>query len=94
MEKKIFQLSDVDDFSNIRIDKFLQLKLADFSRTKIQKLIHEGFVKINDKIVSETSKKIKNNDKIEIFFPPPKETNIKSTKMNLNILYDDKDIIV
>ena len=94
MEKKIFQLSDVNDFSNTRIDKFLQLKLVDFSRTKIQKLIHEGFVKINDKIVSETSKKIKNDDKIEIYFPPPKETNIKSTKMNLNILHEDDDIIV
>ena len=94
MEKKIFQLSDVNDFSNIRIDKFLQLKLDDFSRTKIQKLIHEGFVKINDKIVSEASKKIKNYDKVEIFFPPPKETSIKSTKMNLNILHEDDDIIV
>ena len=59
MEKKIFQLSDDNDFSNSRIDKFLQLKLNNFSRTKIQKLIHEGFVKINDLIVKETSKKNK-----------------------------------
>jgi len=94
MEKKIFQLSAVNDFSNTRIDKFLQLKLTHFSRTKIQKLIHEGFVKVNDKIVNETSKKIKNDDKVEIFFPPPKETNIKSTKMNLDILHEDDDIIV
>ena len=94
MEKKIFQLGESDYFSTNRIDKFLQLKLTDLSRTKIQKLIHEGFVKINDQIVKETSKKIKKDDKIEIFFPPPKETNIKSTKMNLNILYEDDDIIV
>ena len=94
MEKKIFQLSDDNDFSNSRIDKFLQLKLNNFSRTKIQKLIYEGFVKINDKVISEASKKIKNDDKIEIFFPLPKETNIKSTKMNLDILYEDDDIIV
>ena len=94
MEKKVFQLGESDYFSTNRIDKFLQLKLTDLSRTKIQKLIHEGFVKINDQIVKETSKKIKKDDKIEIVFPPPKETNIKSTKMNLNILYEDDDIIV
>tara|TARA_B100000029_G_scaffold490391_1_gene549375 strand:- start:423 stop:1406 length:984 start_codon:yes stop_codon:yes gene_type:complete len=94
MEKKIFQLSGVNDFNSSRLDKFLQIKLTNFSRTKIQKLIHEGFVKINDKLVNETSKKIKNDDKIEIVFPPPKETNIKSTKMNLDILHEDDDIVV
>ena len=94
MEKKIFQLSGVNDFNSSRLDKFLQIKLTNFSRTKIQKLIHEGFVKINDKSVNETSKKIKNDDKIEIAFPPPKETNIKSTKMNLDILHEDDDIVV
>ena len=94
MEKKVFQLGESDYFSTNRIDKFLQLKLTDLSRTKIQKLIHDGFVKINNQTVKETSKKIKNDDKIEIVFPPPKETNIKSTKMNLNILYEDDDIIV
>ena len=94
MEKKIFQLSGVNNFNSSRLDKFLQIKLTNFSRTKIQKLIHEGFVKINDKLVNETSKKIKNDDKIEIVFPPPKETNIKSTKMNLDILHEDDDIVV
>jgi 23S rRNA pseudouridine1911/1915/1917 synthase len=94
MEKKIFNLSNNSEFKNTRIDKFIQFKLADFSRTKIQKLIHEGFVKINNEIVNETSKKIKTDDKIEISFPPPKETNIKSTKMHLDILYEDDDIIV
>ena len=94
MEKKIFNLNDNSDYNGSRIDKFLQLKLTDLSRTKIQKLIHAGFVKVNTKIVEETSKKIKTHDKIEISFPAPKETNIKSTKMHLNILHEDEDIIV
>ena len=94
MEKKIFQLSELSDLNNIRIDKYLQLKLSNFSRTKIQRLIHDGCVKIDDKLVIETSKKIKNNSKIEINFPPPKETNLKSTKIHLDILHEDNDIIV
>ena len=51
MEKKIFNLLNSPDFNSVRIDKFLQLKLKNFSRTKIQKLINEEFVKINKKPV-------------------------------------------
>ena len=94
MEKKIFDLSDAPNFNSIRIDKFLQLKLLNFSRTKIQKLINDKLVKINNKVVNESSKKIKADDKIEITFLPPKETNIKPTKMHLDVLYEDDDVII
>ena len=57
MEKKVFQLGESDYFSTNRIDKFLQLKLLNFSRTKIQKLINDKLVKINNKVVNESSKK-------------------------------------
>jgi len=94
MEKKIFNLNVDFDYNDSRIDKFLQLKLTDLSRTKIQKLIHGGLIRVNDKTICEASKKIKTQDRIEISFPEPKETNIKSTKMSLNILHEDNDIIV
>ena len=92
--KKIFNLNVDFDYNDSRIDKFLQLKFTDLSRTKIQKLIHEEFVKVNNKIICETSKEVKTQDKIEISFPNPKETNIKSTKMHLDILHEDDDIIM
>ena len=41
----------------IRLDAFLSSRLIQFSRSKIQKLISEGSVTVNDKTV----KKIKNN---------------------------------
>ena len=66
MEKKIFNLSETLDSSINRIDKFLQSQLKNFSRTKLQKLIKNGFVRINDKTIKEASKKIKIKDKIEI----------------------------
>ena len=57
-----------------RIDKFLQSQLKDLSRTKIQRLIYEGFVIINDFTIQEASKKIKFDDFIEVEIPPPKKT--------------------
>jgi len=77
-----------------RIDKFLQSKLNELSRTRLQNLIRNGHVKLNNVTVNEVSKKIKNEDKIEVTFPLPKETIIKPNKIPLDILYDDDDIII
>ena len=94
MEKKIINVSIPVDFKGYRIDKFLQSQLSNLSRTRLQNLIRDGYVKINDAIIQESSKKIKNDDKIEIKFPLPKETLIKPYKMSLDILYDDSDLII
>ena len=94
MEKKIFNINDFEDSKALRLDKFLQLKLKDFSRTKIQSLIKDGNITINDKLIYEPAKKIKLNDKIEVNFPPVKDTQIKPYKMLLDIQYEDDDIII
>ena len=93
MEKKIVKIK-AELHSSSRIDRYLQEKLKDFSRTRLQNLIKEGNVKLNDKIVYDQSKKIKDKDEIEVFFPLPKETLINPSKMSLNILYEDNDIII
>jgi len=94
MEKKIFNVSACIDSLGSRLDKFLQSQLIKISRTKVQSLIRDGYVKLNNITIYEASKKIKNKDKIEINFPPPKEILIKPYKMPLDILFDDDDILV
>ena len=94
MEKKIYNISVPLSSSGIRIDKFLQSQLNQLSRTRLQNLIQEGFIKLNNNTVYEVSKKIKSEDKIEVNFPSPKKTLIKPFKMRLNILFEDDDIII
>ena len=94
MTKKIFQTIVPLTSNRSRLDKFLQSQLKESSRTKLQNLIRDSHVKINNKIINETSKKIREGDKIEVNFPSPKETHIKPCKMSLNILYEDNDIIL
>ncbi len=77
-----------------RIDKFLQSNINEFSRTRIQGLIHEGNVKLNNIIIVNAAKKIKSEDKIFINFPPPQKTLIKPNNISLDILYEDEDIII
>ncbi|RUA14115.1 MAG: RNA pseudouridine synthase, partial [Alphaproteobacteria bacterium] len=80
MEKKTFNISVPIDSHRDRIDKFLQSQLSELSRTRLQNLIRNGHVKLNNAIINEVSKKIKNEDKIEVNFPQPKETLIKPNK--------------
>ena len=94
MEKNTFNITVPLDYHGYRIDKFLQYKIKDLSRTRLQALIHEGQVKLNNISIINSSKKIKEEDTIIVNFPPPKETLIKPNKIPLDILYDDKDIIV
>ena len=94
MKKNIFNIVVPFNFHKHRLDKFLQSQLKEFSRTRIQNLISDGQVKLNDIIIINSSKKIKKEDQIKVSFPPPKKTLIKPNKIPLNILYDDDDIVV
>ena len=94
MKKNIFNTTVRQNCSGYRIDKFLYTEIKNFSRTKIQSLIFQKQVKLNGLIIQNSSKKIKNEDFVEVVFPPPKITQIKANKMSLDIMYEDKDIII
>ena len=86
--KKIIKLSVDDQNSNKRLDIFISSKITDISRTRIKNLILDGFVKINDKIIYEPSKKINLKNDITIEIPPPKKTFIKPYDYDLEIIFD------
>ena len=94
MKKNIFNIIVPLNYHGYRLDKFLQTQINKLSRTRLQTLIRNGQVKLNNTTINNPSKKIKEGDQIKIDFPPPKETLIKPNKIPLNILYDDDDIIV
>jgi len=94
MKKNIYNVTITLDYEGYRIDKFLQSKITKLSRTRIQSLINEGEVKLNNSIIKNSSKKVKNLDIIIVNFPEPKKTLIKANKIPLDILYDDNDLIV
>ena len=94
MKKSIFNTIVPLNCHGYRIDKFLQSQINELSRTRLQALIRDGQVELNNIIINSTSKKIKEEDQIKVNFPPSKETLIKPNKISLDILYDDNDIIV
>ena len=93
MEKKINLIAKKDD-KNLRVDVFINKKKNDISRTRIKNLILEKRLKLNKKIIVNPSKKISNGDTIELIIPEPKKASIKPYKFKLNIVFEDKDLIV
>ena len=59
MKKNIFNIIVPLEFDGFRIDKLIQLQIKNSSRTKIQSLIYDNQVKLNDKIINKNSKKVK-----------------------------------
>ena len=76
-----------------RLDKLLADKLKNRSRSFIQKLIKKNKIKVNGKQVKK-SYKLKNGDKITVKIPPARKPEVKAVEMDLDIIYEDKDIIV
>ena len=76
-----------------RIDVFLVNKLVDASRANIQKNIVEGVILVNNKNV-KANYKLRLGDVIEIRTQEVKEAKIEAEEIALDILFEDKDIIV
>lgn len=78
---------------SIRIDKILNDLEQDISRTAIQRMIEEGNILVNGKKV-RTSYKVDLGDIITINYEEPKETNLVAENIPLDIIYEDKDILI
>lgn len=77
----------------VRLDKFLDDYLEEYTRSRIQKLIEDGDVLINGLSV-KPSYKIKLGDEINISVPELKEPEIVAEEIPLDIVYEDEDMLV
>lgn len=80
--------------SLLRIDRFLFDRLPNVTRNKIQSGIKDGFVKVNDREV-KPNYKVHPGDQISVFLTtPPREDVVVPENIPLDIVYEDKDLLV
>ena len=77
-----------------RVDIFLSKKIKDFTRSYIKKLIEKKNLKINNKVELSPSVKIKFKDKIFLNLVEKKEVSLHPSKIKLDIVYEDPDILI
>ena len=82
----------VEENNKTRIDSYLSKKL-DISRSKVQKLIEQKKVLVNDKIV-QSNYKVKENDKIDIDDNLDFEIKVEKENIPIDIVYEDKYLLI
>ncbi len=80
--------------SPVRIDKFLTERIANATRNKVQQTIDSGGVQVNGHSV-KSNYRIKGLDDIRVLLEkPPRDTEVISENIPLDIVYEDKDLLV
>jgi 23S rRNA pseudouridine1911/1915/1917 synthase len=83
----------IADIPGERLDAFLARCADNLSRSAAQKLIEEGQVTLNGR-PGKKNDKLNMGDKVEYAIPEPKAVDIAPTEMQLDIAYEDEDVIV
>ncbi|MGP8313676.1 RluA family pseudouridine synthase [Enterocloster aldenensis] len=89
--KQEFYPTDLE--SDVRIDRYLAKACPELSRSYIQKLLKSGQVLVNGSLI-KSSYVVAADDHIEVDVPEAVEPEIEAEPMDLDILYEDQDIIL
>jgi 23S rRNA pseudouridine1911/1915/1917 synthase len=76
-----------------RLDKYLSQHFPDLSRARLQKLIEQGHITVNHKSV-RASHPLKSGDMVSVDLPPKPDSTPLPQSIELDVVYEDKDIIV
>lgn len=84
-------------FSNAipdRLDRFLSQQLPEFSRTRVQGLIEDGFVRVNGLVVTKNGYKLTFGDRLEVRIPPPAPSSLVPEAIPLEVVFQNADVVV
>lgn len=77
----------------VRIDKYLGHQINQISRSRIQQLIEEGSVQVNDCPIFRGKEKVHPGDRIRVYLPPPQASTIDAEPIPLDLLFEDQDLL-
>ena len=94
MSNNSTKFSIEEEDTGVRLDVTLAKLIPDLTRSNLKKIIELKQVKINNFVEKSPSKKLKTDDTVEVNFIPAEDIKILPTKIKLDIVYEDKDILI
>lgn len=76
-----------------RLDRFLALHFPRVSRSRLQWLVRNGFVKVND-LTLKPSSLLKAGDLVDVVLPVPEPIGLFPEEIPLDVVYQDSDLMV
>jgi 23S rRNA pseudouridine1911/1915/1917 synthase len=93
-DKEIFRIEVVEEDKGKRLDKFVTEKMRErFSRAFLQRLIRDGHIVV-DGNPQKNKYDISPGEYVEIHMPAPTEFDVMAEKIPLDIVYEDKYLLV
>ncbi|MFG1200000.1 S4 domain-containing protein [Pediococcus acidilactici] len=83
----------IEESAKGRLDKVIAENVADLTRSQVQSLIKKGQILVND-VPTTNRYQVKPNDQVIIKLPDPVAIDVQPEKMDLDIVYEDDDVIV
>lgn len=77
-----------------RLDKFLVGCLPEYSRSRLQALIKDGYVRVDGQVTYKTGQKLDEGARVELQVPPPEPGYLTPESIPLEIIFEDDDVIV
>ena len=77
-----------------RLDKFLVSNLPDYSRSRIQSFIKDGYVFINSIAAHKAGQMLDHSADIEVQIPAPMPTNLVPEAIPLEIVFENDDLMI
>lgn len=91
----VFYTEPVDESkTGLRIDKFISENISELSRAQVQRLIDGGFVFADEESITDKSFKTRLGDVYQITLPAATDAAPKAENIELEVLYEDNDLIV
>jgi 23S rRNA pseudouridine1911/1915/1917 synthase len=79
---------------NERLDKFLVTCLGDYSRSRLQGLIQDGFVSVDGVIPEKSGLTLKAGQVVTITIPAPEPSGVQAEDIPLAIIFENDDLMV
>ena len=77
----------------VRLDVYLSQQRSDLTRAQLQKLIADGYVKLNGS-PARASQRVRTGDRVLLTVPPPRPTDLMPQRIPLDVVYQDGDVAV
>ncbi len=77
-----------------RLDKVLTSRLPEYTRSRLQGLIKQGHVFVDEALITKSGFALIGGEEIHIEIPAPEDTGLVAEDIPLDIVYEDKNVIV
>lgn len=84
----------ISELQDQRLDRYLADQFPDLSRSRIQKLIEQGQVQVNDQICTSKKVLVQKGDRIQVLIPDAEPLELQPEAIPLDILYEDDSLLI